>query len=123
MMFEVSPPNRPTRIVAGLVVLGIGIGITRIPGFLSTFSGLGLFVTGLGFAYFNIYEAMTEFLRKRSEDPYDLSRLWDDPLPESGANIEPDEGAQEDVVYCHRCGASISAAFSICPDCGHRLGF
>jgi len=122
MRFEASPPNRPTRIVAGLALLGIGIGVTTIPGILSTFGGLGLFVTGLGVVCVNVYQATSDWLRRRGEDPYDLSRLWEEPLHSDDVPDAMEEDA-DDVVYCRRCGASMSAAYAVCPDCGHRLGY
>lgn len=125
MRFEVSPPNRPTRIAAGLVALGMGLGVAAIPSILSMVGGLGLFFTGLGMVCVNVYQATYEWLRHR-RDPYDLSKLWDEPLPENPPAVPalPQELPQEDdLVYCHRCGASMHGIHAICPDCGHRLGY
>jgi len=122
MRFEVSPPNRSTRIVAGLVILAIGIGIAAIPSILSLVGGLGLFATGLGIVCVSIYESMTEWLRRRS-DPYDLSRLWEEPLPDEDLPASHPPPEEDDLVYCHRCGASMHGRHAVCPDCGHRLGF
>lgn len=122
MRFEVSPPNRPTRIAAGLVTLCFGIGVAAIPSILSVLGGVGLFVTGLCVVCANVYTGMQEWLRRRS-DPYDLSRLWDAPLPEEEdpAAVHSATGPN-DLLYCHHCGASMSQRHAICPECGNRLG-
>ena len=122
MRFEVSPPNRPTRIAAGVVVLCIGIGIAAIPSILSVVGGVGLFATGLCVVCANVYTGMQEWLRRRS-DPYDLSRLWEEPLPEEDPTVLHPAPGPEDLLYCHHCGASMHGNHAVCPDCGHRLGF
>ena len=121
MRFEVSPPNRPTRIVAGLIIMCFGLGIAAIPGIMSTVGGLGLFFSGLAVVCVNVYQAMEEWLRRR-RDPYDLSRLWEDPLPEEQPDEETVLPDDDELVYCHRCGASMDRRFGVCPDCGARLG-
>lgn len=122
MKFEVSPPNRPTRIAAGFAVLAIGMGIAAIPSILSMVGGIGLFATGLGIICVNAYQGVEEWLH-RKRDPYDLSRLWDEPLPDDSATSPPLGPEEDDLVYCHRCGTSMHGRHAICPDCGHRIGY
>ena len=38
--------------------------------------------------------------------------------PEADAHI----AAARNHIYCHHCGASMSQAYSICPECGIALG-
>jgi uncharacterized paraquat-inducible protein A len=76
--------------------------------------GLSLIAVGLCLC---LYQGVQMWRERR--DPYDLSRLWEDvPVKE-----EPEEDAKfRNMILCHRCGASMSAKYSICPQCGVPLG-
>jgi hypothetical protein len=81
----------------------------------------GKVVALVGLAGF-VYSAV-RITRDRSDrgDPYDLSRLWDKPPPEPE---EPErESYEDDLVHCHRCGASMPAHVGVCLECGNRLGY
>lgn len=69
------------------------------------------------------YQGLQMWRERR--DPYDLSRLWDTPL--NSAELDKAEEPEEDgktrtLALCHRCGASMSTRYSICPHCGVPLG-
>lgn len=70
--------------------------------------------------------------RKRAEDPYDLSRLWDygPPLNEEEPNLDPTDPFEAELLlerdengtlYCHNCGHAVPDLFAHCPECGQRL--
>jgi len=75
--------------------------------------GLALFCVGFGGA---IYQGVMLF--RERPDRYDLSLLWEEPPAEPEAN----DGADRDLTYCHRCGASMNIQHAICPGCGGRVG-
>jgi len=121
MRFDAYPANRATRIAAGFVLLAISLGLASFPLFAVRAVGILLFIVSLAIVCINLYGAVDSWLRRR-QDPYDLSRLWDDPLPEIPTPDLP-EPESDDLIYCHRCGVSTSSRFAVCPDCGHRLGY
>lgn len=119
-MSQTTVRHRPARILAGLVLAGFGGGFALVPSLPARVFGVGLGAAGLGGAALHGAAALRE--RRRATDPYDLSRLWDEPLPEDDDEpLEPD--AAYELVYCHRCGACASALHAFCPDCGSRLGY
>ena len=70
--------------------------------------------------------------RKRAEDPYDLSRLWDygPPVADEEPNLDPSDPFEEELLrerdesgtfYCHNCGHAVPDLFANCPECGQRL--
>jgi len=80
------------------------------------FLGFGLLFVG-GFAAF--YQIRK--LYQARQDPYDLSRLWEEapaPIP------EPDEDAIDDdgTLLCHACGHAVPPPYTRCPECGRSLG-
>ena len=44
------------------------------------------------------------------------------PKAEPPGEPETDTAPNTDLVYCHRCGASMPKAYGICPGCGNPLG-
>jgi len=54
------------------------------------------------------------------QDPYDLSKLWDQ---EPDPDAEPDEDweGDRDTVYCYNCGHAVAEPFARCPECGLQL--
>jgi hypothetical protein len=128
MKFRTGPANRVTRVVAALVVLGIGVGIlvsSPMPAALA----VSVIVAVAGGTL--CMEARA-FLRERwrRRDPYDLSLLNDLPGysgPSRDNPIQPPdalawESEPGDTVYCHRCDVSMPASYSTCPKCGSMLG-
>lgn len=58
-------------------------------------------------------------VKKELGDPYDLTKLWDAPLPE---DIQP-EAAETlpEEAYCHRCDQLVPREFARCPNCGEWM--
>ncbi len=112
MLFRGGTANRMTRLFAGLVILGISapLVVFRSPVILTT--GVVLCGIGLGAA---IWQGV-QMWRERP-DPYDLTRLWDAPPPEA-----EETNHERTLIYCHRCGSSMSEIHSLCPHCGTPLG-
>ena len=106
MPFRYGPTNRITRIAAALILAAFGAGlIAMLPPV-----GLALVAGSIGAA---IWQGVLLWQERRS--PYDLSRLRE------MRNEEPEDDAdrnERDMIYCHRCGSSMSARHSICPQCG-----
>ena len=97
-------------IACGLLVLaGLGLVIGGLP----LFVGLPLIAVGL---VMGLWQA--RLLYQTRTDPYDLSRLWTDTLPD-----EPEEDVVEDdaLPVCHRCGHAVRPGYARCPDCGELL--
>src|ERR1051326_4992910 len=110
MFFRTSPANRPARMAAGAILLCFGLALTVTGAMPLIAAGVALWGAGLAAVCINVYQAVTAGLRRR-RDPYDLSRLWEEPLPEE-APLEPETDALDaDLVYCHRCGASMDDTF------------
>lgn len=114
MFFRGEPANRITRLFAGLVLLGMGAPLLlfRNPPIMV----VGLAICGIGLGAV-VWQGILMWRERR--DPYDLSRLWDTPPPEPDQPLEA--LGDEDLIYCHRCGISMSEAHSICPKCGNFL--
>jgi uncharacterized iron-regulated membrane protein len=110
MLFRVGPANRITRLVAALIVAALGAPLI-VPA-----PPLGLSLFGIGMIA-AIVQGIAMWRERR--DPYDLSRLWET----APIKAEPEEDDKErTMALCHRCGASMSAKHSICPQCGVPLG-
>jgi len=122
MRFSSQPANHATRIAAGSVLLVMSFGLASFPMPAVRIGGVVLFVIALAIVCTHVYNAMDSWLKRR-QDPYDLARLWDDPLPESSDDLDHSPSTSDDLTYCHRCGVSTSSRFAVCPDCGHRLGY
>ena len=124
MLFTISPANRAARIAAGFVLLAMSLGLAVIPLFVAREAAIVVFALSLAIICVNLYQAVDIWLRRR-RDPYDLSKLWETPVPEETPDPEPDPGGphDDDLLYCHRCGAAMSGQFAVCPGCGHRLGY
>ena len=104
MPFRYGPTNRITRIAAALILAAFGAALlSALPPL-----GLALVAVGIGVA---VWQGVLLWQERRS--PYDLSRLWEGQRDEP----EPDD-RERDMIYCHRCGASMSLRHSICPQCG-----
>ncbi len=103
------PYRRWLRVVAALVLMALSTPL------LYPFPPLriGLIALGAGIA---IYQGV-QMWRERP-DPYDLSRLYET-LPDEPEN---DDDPDREFIYCHRCGGSLPAHHSICPQCGGVLG-
>ena len=78
---------------------------------------VGLTVCGIGLGAV-VWQGV-QMWRER-EDPYDLNKLWDTPPPEPDTPAKAPTDAT--LIYCHRCGSSMSEAYSTCPQCGNLLG-
>ncbi len=146
MRFSTTPVNRITRLFAGVIVLAMSLGLAAQPVLIVRIAGIALFVLALSAVCAGLYQMVGAFLR-RQNDPYDLSKLWEAPLPDESPRSEhheplakpldaesfdakpldakplDTEPLDDDLLYCHRCGASMSRRFAVCPDCGHRLGY
>ena len=95
-------------VIASLVLAGFGGLVSLGEGHLF---GLLLMAVGLLAAAWQAWQ-----VRKEMGDPYDLSKLWESPLPE---DIQPEDIPYElDQAYCHRCGHIVPPEFARCPDCG-----
>lgn len=115
MWFKRGPgyrQNNLVRLVAALVVMGM------------TVVGLGALPTSLLMPILAIEAVIVgglawQMWRERDRrDKYDLTRL----RMIDNALQEPDEMPEGSLLYCHRCGASMSDRMSICPGCGAPLG-
>jgi hypothetical protein len=115
MLFRGGNYNRITRLFAGLVVLAMGAPLLlfRNPVILL----LGAAICGIGFGAV-VWQGV-QMWRER-EDPYDLNKLWDTPPPEPDTPTKT--SADATLIYCHRCGSSMSEVHAICPQCGNFLG-
>ena len=115
MLFSGGTANRITRLFAGLIVLAMGAPLLLFRNPMILLVGLGICGIGLGAA---VWQGI-QMWRERA-DPYDLTRLWDTPPaePETPQDKPTDAG----LVYCHRCGSSMSEVHAICPECGNFLG-
>src|SRR6476659_1087532 len=128
MKFNTSPANRPTRVIAALVVLSlVACRIAAVPtpaalvgGVIAAVALSVLCMEGLAFAR----------ERWRGRDKYDLTLLDDTqhyggPSPDNpgyGPETPAWESEEDDVVYCHWCDVSMPTLHSICPKCGRPLG-
>ena len=64
--------------------------------------------------------AVRVWLGRRRSDPYDLKRLWDEPLQEPD---DIDQMVDHDAgPYCHSCDEPHAAGTSFCRHCGRKLG-
>ncbi len=112
MLFRGAPANRITRLFASLVVVAMGAPLIVFRNTTLLLMGLAFCAIGLGAAAWQGIQMWRE-----RPDPYDLTRLWDDPP------LEPEETNHvRDMIYCHRCGSSMSEVHSVCPQCGSPLG-
>lgn len=137
MFFRTNPVNRPARVVAALILLGFGFALAADGGPMLILPAIALWGVGLTVLCINLYQTVRDYLRQSSpiqpeppSDPYDLSRLWDSPLPDRttpARSLEIEEAEREDenpkLAYCHRCGSSMPKAYAVCPGCGNRLGY
>ncbi|MCW3095469.1 MAG: hypothetical protein JWL77_1087 [Chthonomonadaceae bacterium] len=114
MLFRGEPANRITRLFAGLVLMGISAPMFLFRNPLSLLIGFTICGIGLGVVVWQGWQMWRE-----RPDPYDLNRLWDKPAPEPDKPLETP--ADEDLIYCHRCGVSMSEIHAICPQCGNFL--
>jgi hypothetical protein len=83
-----------------------------------------IFGAMLGVAGVGLLVWQVRALWKSREDPYDLKKLWDAPVPIEGDAIEePDESYLEadSLAYCHRCGHAVPDGYARCPGCGSPL--
>ena len=115
MLFRGGAYNRITRLFAGLVVLAMGAPLLlfRNPAILL----VGLAICGVGVGAV-VWQGV-QMWRERP-DPYDLNRLWDTAPAEP--ETPPEKPTDANMVYCHRCGSSMSEVHAICPQCGNFLG-
>lgn len=105
--------------IAAFLLIGLGLGLA-----FSTFPIVGAmllcFGVGLG-----VWQGVAVW--KARQNRYDLSTLWDAPLPERrpiAYDEEPDEDTVDDpdaMAYCHLCGHAVPLDYSRCPECGNPL--
>ncbi len=128
MKFRTSPVNRPTRVLAALVVLslvGCGLVAAPLPGAIVAGAIALIACAVLGREAFAYGQE-----RWRRRDRYDLTLLDDTPhyagpsreAPGQGTDKPDWETEEGDAVYCHRCDVSMPTFHSICPKCGCPLG-
>jgi len=128
MKFSTAPANRPTRLVATLVILSFGVGMivcTPMPGGIA---GVALTAVGGCLLCSQLWAIAREKWSRR--DRYDLTLLdntsgYTGPSRDNPAapREDPDwESEAEDTVYCHRCDISMPNNYAICPQCGSRVG-
>jgi hypothetical protein len=93
-------------LIAALLIAATGAGLF----FAAPIFGTMLALAGLGLA---LWQGIV--LWKDREDPYDLKKLWDSPVPLD--DDTPDEAALEAdaMAYCHYCGHAVPS------DCGNPL--
>ena len=109
MLFRNLSSARGVRLGAALILTAMSAAVAAdFPAL-----GLALFCVGFGGA---VYQGVHLFRERR--DRYDLSLLWEKPPDEP----EPDDRDDRNMIYCHRCGASMSQKHSLCPGCGAQLG-
>ncbi len=114
MLFRGDSANRITRLFAGLALMGAG---TWLIAFWNPVSSLiGVTICGIGLSV--VVWQSVQMWRERP-DPYDLNRLWDKPASEPDQPLETPADAK--LIYCLRCGVSMSEIHAICPQCGHFL--
>jgi hypothetical protein len=128
MKFKTSPPNRPTRVIAALVVLSFGVAIVVTTPMPVSLAGAAV----VAVAGCILCTELWAYCRERwsGRDRYDLSLLNDAPsytgLSRDDPGRDPDTPSWEseagDIVYCHRCDVSMPASYSTCPKCGALLG-
>jgi hypothetical protein len=109
----VSAWRKAAGLIAAVLVVALGCGlllVTPIFGAMLAASGLALVV----------WQALT--LWRAREDPYDLKKLWDAPVPLSDDD-QPDESAldADAMSYCHHCGHAVPLSYARCPECGNPL--
>jgi hypothetical protein len=113
MFFSGGVGNRMTRLFAGLVILAMGAPLLLFRNPIILLVGLAICGVGLGAVLWQGVQIWRERV-----DPYDLTRLWDTPPAEPPVAIPTDAT----LIYCHRCGSSMSEVHAICPQCGNFLG-
>ena len=114
MFFRGGAYNRITRLFAGLILMAMGAPMLVFRNPAIVLVGLSICGIGLGVVMWQGGQMWRE-----RPDPYDLNRLWDKPPPEPDKPLETP--ADEDLIYCHRCGVSMSGIHAICPQCGSFL--
>ena len=108
MLFRNLASARGVRLGAAMILTAMSALVAEdIP-------ALGLALFGVGFSA-AVYQGVHMFRERRNR--YDLALLWEEPPAEP----EPDDRDDRDMIYCHRCGASMSQKHSLCPGCGGRL--
>ena len=121
MLFRNSPINPATRSVAAVVIMAVGGVIVAIGQLPSIIVGAIVIVTGLTLLVQTTYSNLRN--RQGSADRYDLAELKRVHTEIETRSLEPSvESDTDEMIYCHRCGCSMSRAYSICPDCGGALG-
>lgn len=117
------------RLIVGLLLLSFSAPFLLAANALSRL--LGAVLAGGGFLLMGFALVVWWKERRAANDPYALSRLWDEPARgetagEAWHNVEePDEDAAfvaRDLVFCRHCGASMPEAYRVCPECGVPLG-
>ena len=100
-------------VIAAVLVLAMGVGLLWV---LPIFGAMLLFL-GIGLTLWQARE-----LWRQREDPYDLGKLWEAPLPEETPD-EPDESVLDgdSMAYCHLCGHAVPLDYARCPECGNPL--
>ena len=105
-------------LIASALLFALGLGILLVLPIVGTMLAL----LGLGFT---VWQGIALWKARRGR--YDLSTLWDAPLPERrpiSYDDEPDESALDDpdqMAYCHLCGHAVPLDYARCPECGNPL--
>jgi hypothetical protein len=109
------------RAVASLVIIAFGVQAGALGPLPVSIPGILICAAGALTLVYALYQGAQE-LRTRP-DPYDLSRLFDEPPAEKPEEPEElDADRDRELIYCHQCGASMPSTVAHCLDCGHRLG-
>ena len=109
------------RMVSAVVLMAFGGSILSFGNLPAIVLGLALLILGAAI----LLQGLSESVRDRRSRPerYDLSELRRIHVEIESKSQEPTvESDPDEMVYCHRCGVSMSQAHSICPECGGPLG-
>lgn len=104
--------RKSSALIASLLITATGVGLL----FALPIFGTMMLIAGLGLT---IWQCIV--LWKSREDPYDLKKLWDSPVPMD--NELPEEPTLDDdaMAYCHNCGHAVPLTYARCPECGTPL--
>ncbi|MGC4047686.1 MAG: hypothetical protein QM758_28165 [Armatimonas sp.] len=99
-------------LIASLLIAATGAGIFLVAPIFGTMMAL----CGLGLV---IWQGIV--LWRSREDPYDLKKLWDSPVP-IDEDVPDESPVEEDAMaFCHVCGHAVPLNYARCPECGNPL--
>ncbi len=107
--------RKAAGLIAAVLVVAVGTGLLLV----TPIFGVMLLISGLALA---LWQALTVW--RAREDPYDLKKLWDAPVPlKDEDDDQPDESAldRDSMAFCHQCGHAVPLSYARCPECGNLL--